>query len=121
MDENKSLCPACGADMELKLKNFTIGLDGGGGLLSGLWHEQYEVDLYACPRCGKVELCSSEFRRKKEAEAREEPKEAVCPVCGTRHSALTGCPACALNGVTGGSPDPGPAKQKKSRKPPWEK
>ena len=40
--------------MECKLQNFSIGADGGGGLLT-LLADQYEVDLYACPACGKVE------------------------------------------------------------------
>ncbi len=59
-------CPACGAAMERKLENFTIGLDGGGGLLSGIWHEQYDVDLYVCPQCGKVELYTAHFQKKEE-------------------------------------------------------
>ena len=49
------LCPACGAVLERKLTNFSIGADGNGGL-TALYMPQYDVDLYACPKCGKVEL-----------------------------------------------------------------
>ena len=55
-------CPSCGAAMECKLQNFSIGADGGGGLLT-LLADQYEVDLYACPACGKVELYTAAFPR----------------------------------------------------------
>ena len=48
-------CPACGAILHRKLRNFSIGSDGYGGL-SSLGLPSYEVDLYACPQCGKVEL-----------------------------------------------------------------
>ena len=46
-------CPSCGAEMECKLQNFSIGADGGGGLLT-LLADQYEVDLYACPGVSTV-------------------------------------------------------------------
>ncbi len=59
-EEKKVLCPACGAEMELKLENFSIGADGGGGLLT-LLADTYEVDLYTCPKCGKVELYTADF------------------------------------------------------------
>ena len=75
MEEKKRLCPACGVEMELKLENFSIGADGHGGLMS-LFMEQYDVDLYACPRCGKVELYTADFKQEapqsEEAEASEE-------------------------------------------------
>jgi len=84
MEEKKVLCPACGAEMERRLEGFTIGLDGGGGLLSGLWHEQYDVDLYACPRCGKVELYTAGFQKEEEepdegpgGEPEEEPDQSA--------------------------------------------
>ncbi len=76
MSEREIFCPACGAAMERKLQNFTIGTDGGGGLLSGLWHDQYDVDLYACPRCGKVELYTANFQKQEdEPEGPAEPEK----------------------------------------------
>ena len=51
----KRSCPNCGTAMECKLQNFSIGADGGGGLMT-LLADQYEVDLFACPQCGRVEL-----------------------------------------------------------------
>lgn len=75
MEEKEVLCPACGAEMELKLENFSIGADGRGGLMS-LLMEQYEVDLYACPVCGKVELYTAGFDPEDGEEEAEEPEEA---------------------------------------------
>ena len=74
--EKASRCPACGAKMELKLKDFSIGADGHGGL-SSLFLEQYDVDLYACPNCGKVELYTAGFQKPEEKPAEEttEPVE----------------------------------------------
>lgn len=58
--KEQKLCPICGNPMTCKLQNFSIGADGGGGLMS-LLSDQYEVDLYACPQCGKVELYTAGF------------------------------------------------------------
>ena len=49
-------CPACGGMLERRLRNFSIGADGYGGLTS-LGLEQFEVDLYVCAKCRRVELC----------------------------------------------------------------
>ena len=76
--EKASRCPACGGEMELKLENFSIGADGGGGLMT-LLADTYEVDLYACPVCGKVELYTAGFFQKKCQEEDGEPEEAEEP------------------------------------------
>ena len=73
MEEKKMLCPTCGAEMVLKLENFSIGADGGGGLMT-LLADTYEVDLYACPKCGKVELYTADFDPEDE-EGEEDPEE----------------------------------------------
>lgn len=67
------ICPACGAVLERKLENFSIGADGGGGLMT-LLADHYEVDLYACPQCGKVELYTAGFVSPSAAE-NSQPKE----------------------------------------------
>ena len=80
-------CPSCGAAMECKLQNFSIGADGGGGLWT-LLADQYEVDLYACPACGKVELYTAAFPKEPEPapywceHCQEEREDRLCPVCG---------------------------------------
>lgn len=71
--ENRKLCPNCGNSMTCKLQNFSIGADGGGGLMS-LLSDHYEVDLYACPQCGKVELYTAGFVPPS-ATAESQPKE----------------------------------------------
>ena len=110
-------CPACGATLRRVLQNFSIGRDGYGGLTSmGL--PSYEVDLYACPSCGKVELYTAKF--KPDAQKEKADEKVVCPVCGTRHSARIGCPRCALNAAQGGA-SPGAAREKQGQRPPWEK
>lgn len=69
-------CPACGGTMDLKLKQFRIGADGGGGLAT-LLADQYEVDLYACSECGKVELYTANFAAIKARQARQEAEQAA--------------------------------------------
>ncbi len=78
-------CPSCGAAMECKLQNFSIGADGGGGLWT-LLADQYEVDLYACPACGKVELYTAVLPKSRafvSTGAREHRQvvRITCPVC----------------------------------------
>lgn len=58
--ETTPLCSACGAEMERKQTNLSIGSDGGTALRA-LWADTYAVDLYACPQCGKVELYTANF------------------------------------------------------------
>lgn len=58
LDARKT-CPACGTLMDRKIQDFSIGADGGG--LMTLLSDQYVVDLYACPQCGKVELYTARF------------------------------------------------------------
>ena len=107
-------CPDCGTTLERKLRNFQIGQDGYGGL-SSLGLPSYAVDLYACPRCGRVVLYTAGFVREEE---RKPSEEVVCPVCGTRHSPRINCPTCATR-----DPQKYIAKQSNSQggKPPWEK
>ena len=79
-------CPNCGAPMECKLQNFSIGADGGGGLVT-LLAAQYEVDLFACPQCGKVELYTAGTSRA--------PRRAPywCERCGKEREDRL-CPEC---------------------------
>lgn len=125
--ERASRCPACGGEMELKLEDLSVGADGRGGLAS-LLMDQYEVDLYACPVCGKVELYTAGFFREERPEPREEL--VACPVCGTKHSPSMGCPTCAVRTAQSGrrpqppqtQEEPKPFKPSRSgKKPPWEK
>ena len=78
-EERTISCPACGSGMKRKLQNFSIGADGGGGLMT-LLAETYEVDLYACPKCGKVELFTAGFQR--EQDKAEGPQESAAPKRG---------------------------------------
>lgn len=104
-------CPNCGGGMERKLSDFNLGFN------TGWFPDMYAVDLYACPDCGKVELYTANFAAvKKQEDAKAQ--EITCPVCGTNHSPLVGCPRCALDqasrsGIT--------ARTNVSSKPPWEK
>ena len=74
-------CPNCGGEMTCKIKDFTIGLDGNGGLYLFGGPQQYDVDLYACPECGKVEMYTANFaavkRRVQEAAAKQAEREAA--------------------------------------------
>ena len=63
-------CPGCGAQMELKLKNFRIGSYG-----DSLLGDRYNIDLYACPECGKVEMYTANFAAVKQALERKTQKQ----------------------------------------------
>ena len=82
----KRRCPNCGTAMECKLQNFSIGADGGGGLMT-LLADQYEVDLFACPQCGRVELYTAGYSRA--------PRRAPywCEHCGKEREDRL-CPEC---------------------------
>lgn len=79
------ICPACGAVLERKLENFSIGADGGGGLMS-LLSDQYQVDLYACPQCGKVELYTARFVPPSATEESQPKEPESQPVQETIHT-----------------------------------
>lgn len=114
------LCPVCGATLHRRLRNFSIGSDGYGGL-SSLGLPTYEVDLYSCPKCGKVELYTAGLRPEA---SWEEPEQVTCPDCGTRHSPRIGCPNCAMRQVRSGRAFQREERQspgRKSKKVPWEK
>ena len=116
-------CPACGAILHRKLRNFSIGSDGYGGL-SSLGLPSYEVDLYACPQCGKVELYTAAPGAWAALTDQPEAEQVTCPDCGTRHSPLIGCPSCAVRQAGLGRSFPQEEKQstsKRSKKVPWEK
>lgn len=87
MSNQERCCPSCGSVMECKLKEFSIGADGSGGLFA-LLSDQYEVDLYACPQCGKVELYTANFSTKPPVppywcnRCGEERYGIECPECG---------------------------------------
>ena len=110
-------CPVCGSGLECRLKDFSIGADGGGGLLT-LLADTYVVDLYACPVCGKVELYTAASVL---TQAKDEEEQVTCPVCGTRHSPLIGCPQCAKRKAEQGQHPSGSEQAARSCKPPWEK
>lgn len=64
-------CPNCAATMELKLKDFRIG-----AYADSLLGDRYDIDLYACPECGKVELYTANFAAIKARQARQEAEQA---------------------------------------------
>ena len=87
-------CLRCGAEMEGPVgEKFQLGEQG---LFSNHWAHlmagALEVNIYSCPRCGKLEF----FAPRKEAEEKLPQKEcpecglsidfdyAVCPCCGCR-------------------------------------
>ena len=106
-------CPNCGSKMERKLKDFTIGAYG-----DRLFGERYDIDLYACPACGKVEMYTANFAAIKRKQELNE-KEVVCS-CGTRHSSLVECPTCSFH-CRSETPPAAPEKSRHEEKPPWER
>ena len=107
-------CSACGGMMECAQTGLTLGRDGGGGLMA-MAMPSYDVDVYACPQCGRVELFTAGFLTKRNVP--DKPEDVTCPVCGTKHSPLINCPNCALNRRPAQSEPP----RGGGKKPPWEK
>ncbi len=114
-------CLRCGGQMlNCGRKIFQLGSEGLSGLVArdGLFADFLEADILRCEVCGKGEFFIPDD--KAVPPVREEaPEQVACPVCGTRHSSLTGCPACAMGNI--GRPEAAPSGQKAQRKPPWEK
>ena len=77
MAEMKKMCPQCGVEMELKKESYPLG--------SMHVQDRYHVDIYACPKCARVEFFETE------------PEMVACPVCGTMHNKHEKCAICALN------------------------
>ena len=75
-------CPNCGEELELREQSYAMG--------SHLFANRFHVDIYACPKCNRVELYAA-------------PGEMViCPICGTSHPAKEKCAICSLNTVLDG-------------------
>ena len=108
--------PGCGGKLECERENVRLGREG-------LPDESYSVDVFACPRCGKVELFTAgtvrHALRPKKPEKKEEPTvpTVLCPVCGTRHEEGEPCPVCAAELARQNAR---PARRRE-KKPPWEK
>ena len=119
-------CLRCGGEM-LKCGRYPIQL-GDEGLLGpvfrdGLMASWMKVDILRCCGCGRAEFFLPEDMDR-DAQFRETPGEMVtCPVCGTQHSSLVGCPTCAVKAASGGrvrgGTEQGGGKTSGS-KPPWE-
>lgn len=138
MDQaTEKLCPSCGTPLACRLQNFSIGADGSG--LMTLFAAHYEVDLYACPQCGKVELYTAGFPSSPpSAQQPARPAPYWCEHCGKPSDERT-CPDCNRVCISMGdhqwnlllqartrlseepSDDPLRTSQQKQEKPPWEK
>ena len=101
-------------DADVARRNSALRRDGGGGLMA-MAMPSYDVDVYACPQCGRVELFTAGFLTKRNVP--DKPEDVTCPVCGTKHSPLINCPNCALNRRPAQSEPP----RGSGKKPPWEK
>lgn len=115
-------CLRCGGEM-LKCGRYPIQL-GDEGLLGpvfrdGLLASWMTVDIFRCQACGRAEFFLPEDM---DDLPRETPGETViCPVCGTAHSSLVGCPTCAMKATAAGRPGAEGGRGPKTAKPPWER
>lgn len=97
MDERKTsagqgtkLCTNCGEVLQRIAERVSLHGD-----CRGIWSllvEDIEMDVYACPDCGKLE-----FYRPL-AVSPEPEKLVTCPTCGTQHSKYISCPNCMMEG-----------------------
>ncbi len=108
--------PDCDGRLECEKEGVLLGREG-------LLYEEYSVDIFACPRCGKVELFTAGTVRRAMRPKQEEKPAAptvFCPVCGARHEEGKPCPACAAD-LARQSAKPARTAWRRGEKPPWEK
>lgn len=88
-------CSGCGAEVRRTEKD--LALLAPNAVLTQ-WNSYHFVDMYACPKCGKVDFYASRFRKERERAESPAPEEAVEE---TKPAALP--------------------QKRRERKPPWEK
>lgn len=120
------VCLRCGKPMlRYGRKLIQLGSEGLFGPVTrdGIFSDWLEVDILRCEGCGKAEFFLPDPSAPPEPQKEEE--QVTCPVCGTRHSPLIGCPSCAVRMAQSGQrpiPSRESSSQPESRlKPPWEK
>lgn len=116
-------CLRCGGPMErCGLKRLHLGEEGLFGPVArdGLFAAWLEVDVHRCAQCGRGEFY---LPQPPEPPNFLEEEQVTCPVCGTKHSPLVGCPRCAMNMEQGYRSTAAAQERPKKpeRKPPWEK
>ena len=115
-------CLRCGGPMEkCGLKYFHLGDEGLFGPVArdGLFASWLEAEVFRCAHCGWGEFY---LPQPPELPADLQQEERVtCPVCGTRHSPLGGCPRCAMNMGQRRSTAAREGTKRPEKKPPWEK
>ena len=115
-------CLRCGGPMEkYGTKLFHLGDEGLMGPVArdGLFASWLEAEVFRCAHCGWGEFY---LPQPPELPADLQQEEQVtCPVCGTRHSPLGGCPRCAMNMGQRRSTAAREGTKRPEKKPPWEK
>lgn len=91
-------CLRCGATMEFYLRD-TLQLGHEGELGGRIFARSLDVEVYACPKCGKMEFFRPGFFREdapEENEADELPPEAESAIVGVSREGIpqVRCPAC---------------------------
>lgn len=112
-------CLRCGGPMEkYGTKIFHLGDEGllGPVARDGLFASWLTAEVIRCAQCGKAEFYLPEPPELPNI-PEEEEEPVTCPVCGTRHSPLIGCPNCAMKQAT----SPLSGNTQAGTKPPWEK
>lgn len=99
-------------------KIFHLGDEGllGPVARDGLFASWLTAEIIRCVQCGIAEFYLPEPPELPNIPDEEE-EPVTCPVCGTRHSPLIGCPNCAMKQAT----SPRSGNTQTGTKPPWEK
>ena len=119
------VCLRCGKPMlRYGRKLIQLGTEGLFGPVTrdGIFSDWLEVDILRCEGCGKAEFFIPDESGSPEPQKEE---QVTCPVCGTKHSPLIGCPSCTVRMAQSGQ-HPKPSEEEaprreNSHKPPWEK
>ena len=95
MEDVEKRCPNCGHSMkfvrreDIQLGEATIL----GGVWPNIWAGSLDVELWGCPRCGKLDLYRGNWSEDSGEE--DHMAQTVCPSCGAEHDLDDPqCPNC---------------------------
>ena len=93
--KNEKRCSNCGHDMKfIRREDIQLGEASIlGGVWPNIWAGALDVELWGCPRCGKLDLYRGDLSEGGEDE--DHMAQTICPNCGQEHDLDDPkCPMC---------------------------